>query len=128
VYEVTESQIISTCIQDKNHFNNESKHQSWHANLNTVNKRFHLFFKLFIFINFCFFLFYVILNRWRHSRNWVTSLHMTLLKKLLILMAIIFHLPIIVSKFFELYFSHNFINNNLFAHMSNKIIIKNIFN
>lgn len=40
VYEVTEPQIISSnCIQDQNHFNHESKHQSWHANLNTVTSQ-----------------------------------------------------------------------------------------
>ncbi|KAF0751952.1 breast cancer anti-estrogen resistance protein 1 [Aphis craccivora] len=39
VYEVTEPQIITTCIQDKNHLSHESKHQSWHANLNTVTSQ-----------------------------------------------------------------------------------------
>lgn len=39
VYEVTKPQIISTYIQDQNHFNHESKHQSWHANLNTVTSQ-----------------------------------------------------------------------------------------
>ncbi|XP_026809766.1 breast cancer anti-estrogen resistance protein 1 [Rhopalosiphum maidis] len=39
VYEVTEPQIISNCIQDKNHFIHESKHQSWHGNLNTVTSQ-----------------------------------------------------------------------------------------
>lgn len=39
VYEVTEPQIISSCTQQKTQFNLESKHQSWHANLNKVIKK-----------------------------------------------------------------------------------------
>lgn len=43
VYEVTEPQIISSCSQDQIQFNHESKHQSWHANLNKVNSKLNIF-------------------------------------------------------------------------------------
>lgn len=36
MYEVNEPQIVSSCDQQKNNFSHESKHQSWHANLNKV--------------------------------------------------------------------------------------------
>lgn len=39
---MTETQIVSNCTKDQNHFNHfshENKHQSWHENLNKVKNR-----------------------------------------------------------------------------------------